>query len=116
MSWDAAQPDGLLRGYEVGPSPSDLITVAMAIQARSQEVSLQIRYWRQHEREEAADRVRTVGRETWARVTGLRPSTRYDVAVLAYNSAGTGPPSPRTTVTTRKPRTCLTTAICDGLR
>lgn len=65
----------------------------------------QIRYWRQHEREAAADRVRTAGLEATARVAGLRPSTRYHVAVLAYNSAGTGPPSPRTTVTTRKPRT-----------
>uniref|UniRef100_A0A671VAG3 Contactin 2 n=1 Tax=Sparus aurata TaxID=8175 RepID=A0A671VAG3_SPAAU len=64
---------------------------------------LSIRYWRQHEREAAADRVRTAGLETTARVSGLRPSTRYHVAVLAYNSAGTGPPSPRTTVTTRKP-------------
>uniref|UniRef100_A0A7N9AQT3 Contactin 2 n=1 Tax=Mastacembelus armatus TaxID=205130 RepID=A0A7N9AQT3_9TELE len=62
-----------------------------------------IRYWRQHEREVAADRVRTAGLETTARVSGLRPSTRYYIAVLAYNNAGTGPPSPRTTVTTRKP-------------
>uniref|UniRef100_A0AAQ5Y1B0 Contactin 2 n=1 Tax=Amphiprion ocellaris TaxID=80972 RepID=A0AAQ5Y1B0_AMPOC len=67
-------------------------------------VCCQIRYWRQHEREAAADRVRTAGLEPTARVSGLRPSTRYHVAVLAYNSAGTGPPSPRTTVTTRKPR------------
>lgn len=65
----------------------------------------QIRYWRQHEREAAADRVRTAGLQPTARVSGLRPSTRYNVAVLAYNSAGTGPPSPRTAVTTRKPRT-----------
>lgn len=63
----------------------------------------EIRYWRQHEREAAADRVRTAGLESSARVSGLRPSTRYHVAVLAYNSAGTGPLSPRTTVTTRKP-------------
>uniref|UniRef100_A0A8C5G6U8 Contactin 2 n=1 Tax=Gouania willdenowi TaxID=441366 RepID=A0A8C5G6U8_GOUWI len=70
--------NGILRGYE-------------------------IRYWRQHEREAAADRVRTAGLEPTARVSGLRPSTRYHVAVAAYNSAGTGPPSPRTTVTTRKP-------------
>uniref|UniRef100_A0A7N8XWK6 Contactin 2 n=1 Tax=Mastacembelus armatus TaxID=205130 RepID=A0A7N8XWK6_9TELE len=63
----------------------------------------EIRYWRQHEREVAADRVRTAGLETTARVSGLRPSTRYYIAVLAYNNAGTGPPSPRTTVTTRKP-------------
>ncbi|XP_041837223.1 contactin-2 [Melanotaenia boesemani] len=79
VSWEPVQQlSGILRGYE-------------------------IRYWRQHEREAAADRVRTVGLEPTARVSGLRPSTRYHVAVLAYNSAGTGPPSPRNTVTTRKP-------------
>uniref|UniRef100_A0A3Q3W7P1 Uncharacterized protein n=1 Tax=Mola mola TaxID=94237 RepID=A0A3Q3W7P1_MOLML len=81
VSWDPVQQlsaNSILRGYE-------------------------IRYWRQHEREAAADRVRTAGLETSARVSGLRPSTRYHVAVLAYNRAGTGPSSPRTTITTRKP-------------
>ncbi|XP_056128734.1 contactin-2 [Lampris incognitus] len=81
VSWEPVKElstNGILRGYE-------------------------IRYWRQHEREAAADRVRTAGLETTARVAGLRPSTRYYIAVLAYNSAGTGPPSPRTTVTTRRP-------------
>ncbi|KAG7477733.1 hypothetical protein MATL_G00072750 [Megalops atlanticus] len=81
VSWDPVQhltTNGVLRGYE-------------------------IRYWRHHEKEAAADRVRTAGLETTARVTGLRPSTLYHVTVLAYNSAGTGPPSPRTTVTTKKP-------------
>nr|XP_023853255.1 contactin-2-like [Salvelinus alpinus] len=81
VSWDPVQhlsANGILRGYE-------------------------IRYWRQHEREASADRVRTAGLETTARVVGLRPSTRYHVTVMAYNSAGTGPASPRTTVTTRRP-------------
>ncbi|XP_069544877.1 contactin-2-like, partial [Brachyistius frenatus] len=81
VSWELVQQlsaNGILRGYE-------------------------IRYWRQHEREAAADRVRTAGLELTARVSGLRPSTRYHVAVLAYNSAGTGPSSPRTTITTRRP-------------
>ncbi|XP_051958058.1 contactin-2-like [Xyrauchen texanus] len=81
VSWDPIQHfniNGVLRGYE-------------------------IRYWQQHEREAAADRVRTAGLENTARVTGLRPNTLYHITVLAYNSAGTGPPSPRTTVTTKKP-------------
>ncbi|KAJ7999515.1 hypothetical protein DPEC_G00195230 [Dallia pectoralis] len=80
VSWEPVQhpsTNGILRGYE-------------------------IRYWRQHEREAAADRVRTAGLETTACVSGLRPNTRYHVTVLSYNSAGTGPASPRTTVTTRK--------------
>ncbi|KAG9339729.1 hypothetical protein JZ751_023376 [Albula glossodonta] len=63
----------------------------------------EIRYWRQNVKEAAADRVRTAGLETTARVSGLRPVTQYYVKVLAYNSAGTGPPSPRTSVTTKKP-------------
>ncbi|XP_048878465.1 contactin-2 [Brienomyrus brachyistius] len=80
VSWEPAQllMTNVLRGYE-------------------------IRYWRQHDKEAAADRVRTAGLETTARVSGLRPSTLYYVMVLAYNSAGTGPPSPRTTVITKKP-------------
>ncbi|XP_056460222.1 contactin-2 [Gadus chalcogrammus] len=81
VSWASVRqpsPEGILRGYE-------------------------IRYWRQHEREAAADRIRTAGPGTAAPVAGLRPSTRYHVAVLAYNSAGCGPSSPRTTVTTRRP-------------
>uniref|UniRef100_A0A4W5QXA6 Contactin 2 n=1 Tax=Hucho hucho TaxID=62062 RepID=A0A4W5QXA6_9TELE len=81
VSWDPIQhlsTNGVLQGYE-------------------------IRYWRQHEREASADRVRTAGLETTARVVGLRPSTRYHVTVMAYNSAGTGPASARTTVTTRRP-------------
>ncbi|KAF4093717.1 hypothetical protein AMELA_G00005100 [Ameiurus melas] len=81
VSWEPIQllsSNGVLRGYE-------------------------IRYWRQHEREAAADRVRTAGLENTARVTGLRPNTLYHITVLAYNSAGTGPPSPRTTVITKKP-------------
>uniref|UniRef100_A0A4W4G683 Contactin 2 n=1 Tax=Electrophorus electricus TaxID=8005 RepID=A0A4W4G683_ELEEL len=81
VSWEPVQhvsANGVLRGYE-------------------------IRYWRQHEREAAADRVRTAGLENMARVSGLRPNTLYHVTVLVYNSAGTGPPSPRTTVITKKP-------------
>uniref|UniRef100_A0A674NEY3 Contactin 2 n=1 Tax=Takifugu rubripes TaxID=31033 RepID=A0A674NEY3_TAKRU len=80
-----------------------LVKVSLLLLKQSPPWDRWIRYWRQHEREAAADRVRTLGQETSARVSGLRPSTRYHVAVLAYNSAGTGPSSPRTTVTTRKP-------------
>ncbi|XP_064156573.1 contactin-2-like isoform X2 [Anguilla rostrata] len=81
VSWDPVEhvtPYGAVQGYE-------------------------IRYWRPQDRREAADRVRTAGLETTARVSGLRPVTLYYVTVLAYNSAGTGPPSPQTFVTTKKP-------------
>ncbi|XP_021232542.1 contactin-2 isoform X2 [Numida meleagris] len=63
----------------------------------------EIRYWKDGDKEEAADRVRTAGLVTSAHVTGLNPNTKYHVSVRAYNRAGTGPPSPSTNITTTKP-------------
>uniref|UniRef100_A0A8C9MZ10 Contactin 2 n=1 Tax=Serinus canaria TaxID=9135 RepID=A0A8C9MZ10_SERCA len=63
----------------------------------------EIRYWKDGDKEEAADRVRTAGLVTSAHVTGLNPNTDYHVSVRAYNRAGTGPPSPATNVTTTRP-------------
>ncbi|KAI1231025.1 hypothetical protein IHE44_0008468 [Lamprotornis superbus] len=63
----------------------------------------EIRYWKDGDKEEAADRVRTAGLVTSAHVTGLNPNTDYHVSVRAYNRAGTGPPSPSTNVTTMRP-------------
>uniref|UniRef100_A0A803V862 Contactin 2 n=1 Tax=Ficedula albicollis TaxID=59894 RepID=A0A803V862_FICAL len=63
----------------------------------------EIRYWKDGDKEEAADRVRTAGLVTSAHVTGLNPNTDYHVSVRAYNRAGTGPPSPSTNVTTTRP-------------
>uniref|UniRef100_A0A4W3JB79 Contactin-2 n=1 Tax=Callorhinchus milii TaxID=7868 RepID=A0A4W3JB79_CALMI len=80
LSWEAVEQvtrNGILLGYE-------------------------IRYWRENDNEAAADRVRTLGLETTARVSGLRPHTLYHVEVRAYNSAGTGPPGPSTVITTKK--------------
>ncbi|XP_067913839.1 contactin-2 [Heterodontus francisci] len=62
----------------------------------------EIRYWRENDKEASADRVRTPGLELLARVPGLKPSTLYHVEVRAYNSAGSGPSSPSTTVITKK--------------
>ncbi|KAM8999786.1 contactin-2 [Sarcophilus harrisii] len=63
----------------------------------------EIRYWKDGDKEAAADRVRTAGLDTSARVTGLQPNTKYHVTVRAYNRAGTGPASPSTNATTMKP-------------
>lgn len=64
----------------------------------------QIRYWKAGDKEAAADRVRTAGLDTSARVTDLHPNTKYHVTVRAYNRAGTGPASPSANATTMKPR------------
>lgn len=65
---------------------------------------LQIRYWKAGDKEAAADRVRTAGLDTSARVTDLHPNTKYHVTVRAYNRAGTGHASPSANATTMKPR------------
>uniref|UniRef100_A0A8C0RH19 Contactin-2 n=1 Tax=Canis lupus familiaris TaxID=9615 RepID=A0A8C0RH19_CANLF len=62
-----------------------------------------IRYWKAGDKEAAADRVRTAGLDTSARVTGLHPNTKYHVTIRAYNRAGTGPTSPSANATTMKP-------------
>uniref|UniRef100_A0A8C4LJB9 Contactin-2 n=1 Tax=Equus asinus asinus TaxID=83772 RepID=A0A8C4LJB9_EQUAS len=66
-------------------------------------VQQDIRYWKAGDKEAAADRVRTAGLDTSARVTGLHPNTKYHVTVRAYNRAGTGPASPPANATTMKP-------------
>ncbi|XP_016071256.1 PREDICTED: contactin-2 isoform X1 [Miniopterus natalensis] len=63
----------------------------------------EIRYWKAGDKEAAADRVRTAGLDTSARVTDLHPNTKYHVTVRAYNRAGTGPASPSANATTMKP-------------
>ncbi|XP_037680856.1 contactin-2 isoform X2 [Choloepus didactylus] len=80
VTWEPVQQDtsGVLLGYE-------------------------IRYWKAGDKEAAADRVRTAGLDTSARVTGLHPYTKYHVTVRAYNRAGTGPASPPANTTTMKP-------------
>lgn len=62
----------------------------------------EIRYWRGKDKEGSADRLRTARLETTARVSDLKASTLYHVEVRAYNSAGSGPSSPSTTIITRK--------------
>ncbi|XP_053772136.1 contactin-2 [Desmodus rotundus] len=80
VTWEPVQQDmnGILLGYE-------------------------IRYWKAGDKEAAADRVRTAGLDTSARVTDLHPNTKYHVTVRAYNRAGTGPASPSANATTMKP-------------
>ncbi|XP_067855016.1 contactin-4-like isoform X1 [Heptranchias perlo] len=60
-------------------------------------------YWADDENEEIADKLRSNGNITSARVTGLKGSTLYYLAVKAYSSAGTGPASLPVNVTTKKP-------------
>ncbi|XP_067907596.1 contactin-4-like isoform X5 [Heterodontus francisci] len=63
----------------------------------------EIWYWADDENEETADKLRSNGNITSARVTGLKGSTMYYLMVKAYSSAGTGPASLPVNVTTRKP-------------
>lgn len=64
----------------------------------------QLRYWRRSEKEDTASVQRTVGNQTSTVIRGVKGSTAYYISVRAYNTAGTGPPSPAVNVTTKKPR------------
>ncbi|KAL0600687.1 Contactin-4 [Plecturocebus cupreus] len=63
----------------------------------------EVKYWRHEDKEENARKIRTVGNQTSTKITNLKGSALYHLAVKAYNSAGTGPSSATVNVTTRKP-------------
>uniref|UniRef100_A0A8C2IMB5 Contactin 4 n=1 Tax=Cyprinus carpio TaxID=7962 RepID=A0A8C2IMB5_CYPCA len=63
----------------------------------------ELRYWEKNEKEDKASLLRTVGNRTMAIIQGLKGCTTYYITVRAYNTAGTGPPSPAVNVTTKKP-------------
>ncbi|RXN09151.1 contactin-4-like isoform X1 [Labeo rohita] len=63
----------------------------------------ELKYWEKNEKEDTASVLRTVGNRTLAIIQGLKGSTTYYITVRAYNTAGTGPPSPAVNVTTKKP-------------
>ncbi|NP_001073520.1 contactin-4 precursor [Danio rerio] len=63
----------------------------------------ELRYWEKNEKEDASSVLRTVGNRTLAIIQGLKGSSTYYITVRAYNTAGTGPPSPVVNITTKKP-------------
>ncbi|XP_018102028.2 contactin-2 [Xenopus laevis] len=84
-------------------SSSDIEVTWNSVQAlKGVLLGYEIRYWKTGDKEAAADRVRSAGMATTARVTSLKPDTSYYVTVRVYNQAGTGPSSPATNVTTSK--------------
>ncbi|KAJ7421012.1 contactin 2 [Pitangus sulphuratus] len=111
-------PSSKIRTKEAEPKVAPYRVVAKSVLSSEMDVSwepveqgdvtgvllgYEIRYWKDGDKEEAADRVRTAGLVTSAHVTGLNPNTNYHVSVRAYNRAGTGPPSASTNVTTTRP-------------
>ncbi|KAF3828973.1 hypothetical protein GH733_003237 [Mirounga leonina] len=63
----------------------------------------EVKYWRHDDKEENARKIRTTGNQTSTKITNLKGSALYHLAVKAYNTAGTGPSSATVNVTTRKP-------------
>ncbi|XP_059508286.1 contactin 1b isoform X1 [Stegostoma tigrinum] len=76
----------------------------------------EIRYRRDIDTEAAAQRVRTIGTDTMARIRDLKPHTRYYVEVRAYNKAGVGPSSQQIAITTRKAPPSMPPKIIDTAR
>ncbi|XP_069499625.1 contactin-4-like isoform X2 [Ambystoma mexicanum] len=63
----------------------------------------EIRYWRHDDKEENARKLRTIGNQTSIKISSLKGSELYHLAIKAFNTAGTGPSSAIINVTTRKP-------------
>ncbi|KAM9134677.1 contactin-4-like [Pangshura tecta] len=63
----------------------------------------EVRCWGHEDKEENARKIRTIGNRTSTKITNLKGSALYHLAVKAYNTAGTGPSSATVNVTTKKP-------------
>uniref|UniRef100_G3X2H5 Contactin 4 n=1 Tax=Sarcophilus harrisii TaxID=9305 RepID=G3X2H5_SARHA len=63
----------------------------------------EVKYWSHDDKEENARKIRTIGNQTSTKITNLKGSALYHLAVKAYNTAGTGPYSVTVNVTTKKP-------------
>ncbi|NWQ69900.1 CNTN5 protein, partial [Neopipo cinnamomea] len=62
----------------------------------------EVGYWKDIEKEEAAEKVKTEGNESSILLTGLEGNTLYHLTVRAYNAAGYGPPSTAVHAATKK--------------
>ncbi|XP_039241314.1 contactin-5 isoform X3 [Pipra filicauda] len=62
----------------------------------------EVGYWKDMEKEEAAEKVKTEGNESSILLTGLEGNTLYHLTVRAYNAAGYGPPSTAVHAATKK--------------
>ncbi|XP_043933946.1 contactin-4 isoform X2 [Protopterus annectens] len=64
----------------------------------------EVKYWEYGEKEESARKIRVNGKnKNISKIPNLKGSTVYQVAVRAFNTAGTGPSSPTVSMTTKKP-------------
>uniref|UniRef100_UPI00398F6463 contactin 1b n=1 Tax=Pristiophorus japonicus TaxID=55135 RepID=UPI00398F6463 len=101
--------------YSAEDEPSEAPTDVKAWSTSSSEIEVtwspmiqqsmegyEIRYRRVIDTEAAAQRVRTIGYNTTARIRDLKPHTRYYVEVRAYNKAGAGPANRQIAITTKK--------------
>ncbi|XP_035242546.1 contactin-5-like isoform X2 [Anguilla anguilla] len=62
----------------------------------------EVSYWKDAEREDSGQKVRTPGNETSVLLTGLEGNSLYLISVKGYNSIGHGPPSNAVQARTKK--------------
>ncbi|XP_063071350.1 contactin-3 [Engraulis encrasicolus] len=63
----------------------------------------EVSYWEDDTKPDTVGKVRVSANFTAVNISGLRGSTQYFLAASAFNTAGTGPPSPPVNATTKKP-------------
>ncbi|XP_018589568.2 contactin-3 [Scleropages formosus] len=63
----------------------------------------EVMYWEDDTKPDTIGKVRISGNYTSANISGLKGNVQYYISVCAFNTAGTGPPSPPINATTKKP-------------
>ncbi|XP_066100838.1 LOW QUALITY PROTEIN: contactin-6 [Saccopteryx bilineata] len=100
------EPQLAPRGTSVQSSSASEMEVSWAAIAWNRNtgrvLGYEVLYWTDDPREPTIGKIRVSGNVTTKTVTGLKANTAYFAAVRAYNTGGTGPPSPPVNVTTKK--------------
>ncbi|XP_066554152.1 contactin-3 [Amia ocellicauda] len=63
----------------------------------------EVSYWEDDTKPDSIGKLRVSGNQTSVNITGLRGNSLYNLAVNAFNTAGTGPSSASINATTKKP-------------
>ncbi|XP_012682835.2 contactin-3 [Clupea harengus] len=99
------EPSGVPgRVWARSASASEIEVNWLPLSASSPErvLGYEVVYWEDDTKPETMGKVRVSGNQTSVSVSGLRGHTQYFLTVSAFNTAGTGPPSPTINATTKR--------------
>ncbi|VFV38103.1 contactin-4 isoform 1 [Lynx pardinus] len=101
--WKPTKPPASIFARSLSATDIEVFWASPMEKNRGRIQGYEVKYWRHDDKEENARKIRTIGNQTSTKITNLKGSALYHLAVKAYNTAGTGPSSATVNVTTRKP-------------